>query len=133
MNAAFIKVGLTGCDVGVSYLLPRLVGGSLAAELMMTGRFIDAGRALGVGLLSRVVSPDALLEAGETLVAELLAASPLGLRLTKEGIEINAAAPSLEAAAALEDRQQVLCVASGDFARAVASFQESRRGPARDS
>lgn len=101
MNAAFIKVGLTGCDVGVSYLLPRLVGGSLAAELMMTGRFIDAGRALGVGLLSRVVSPDALLEAGETLVAELLAellaAAPLGLRLTKEGIEISEAPSPVKA------------------------------------
>ena len=52
MNAAFIRAGLTACDMGCSYLLPRLVGLSVASELMMTGKFISAERALKVNLVS---------------------------------------------------------------------------------
>ena len=55
MNCAFIKLGLGGCDIGISYFLPRLVGVSVASELMLTGRFIGAERALAVGLVSEVV------------------------------------------------------------------------------
>jgi len=55
MNCAFIKLGLGGCDIGTSYFLPRLVGVSVASELILTGRFIDAERALTVGLVSEVV------------------------------------------------------------------------------
>jgi enoyl-CoA hydratase len=58
MNAAFIKVGLSACDVGVSYLLPRLVGSSIASELMLTGRFIDTERALRIGLISEIVAKE---------------------------------------------------------------------------
>jgi len=83
MNAAFIKLGLTGCDMGVSYFLPRLVGLSVASELIMTGRFVDAQRSLRIGLVSEVVAEAALEEAGSTLVQELLATSPRGLRMTK--------------------------------------------------
>ncbi len=56
MNAAFIKLGLSACDMGVSYFLPRLVGTSVASELMLTGRFIHAPRALATGLVSEVVA-----------------------------------------------------------------------------
>ena len=124
MNAAFIKVGLTGCDVGVSYHLPRIVGGALAAELLMTGRFLDAERALAHGVVSEVVEPQALHGAGETLVGELLQAAPKALQLTKEALDANVAAPSLESAVALEDRQQALCLTSGEFARRVAAFRK---------
>jgi enoyl-CoA hydratase/carnithine racemase len=62
MNAAYIKAGLTACDMACSYLLPRLVGLSVASELMMTGRFINAERALRVNLVSEVVA-EAELEA----------------------------------------------------------------------
>jgi len=55
MNCAFIKLGLGGCDIGTSYFLPRLVGVSVASELILTGRFIQAERALAVGLVSEVV------------------------------------------------------------------------------
>ena len=58
MNAAYIKIGLSACDMGCSYFLPRLVGTSVASELMLTGRFIEAPRALATGLVSAVV-PDA--------------------------------------------------------------------------
>ncbi len=126
MNAAFIKLGLSSCDMGVSYFLPRLVGASLAAELMMTGRFIHAQRALATGLVSQLV-PDADLEsAGEALVAELLAASPIGLRMTKEGLGHAIDAPSLEAAMAIENRNQLMCAASDDFKEGLAAFLEKR-------
>ncbi len=126
MNAAFIKLGLTSCDMGVSYFLPRLVGASLAAELMMTGRFVDANRALATGLVSQVVADDALEAAGEALVAEMLATSPIGLRMTKEGLGFAIDAPSLEAAIALENRNQLMAAASDDFKEGLAAFLEKR-------
>ncbi|HYW93012.1 MAG TPA: enoyl-CoA hydratase-related protein [Gammaproteobacteria bacterium] len=132
MNVAFIRIGLSGCDVGVSYFLPRMVGTSLAAELMLTGRLIDAQRALRTGLVSEVVSAAELTAAGEALVADMLATSPLGLRLTKEGLNMSVDAPSLEAAVAMEDRQQILCAASGDFREGVDAFLDKREPRYRD-
>ncbi len=52
MNDAFVNLGVSGCELGVSYFLPRHVGLSAAAELMLTGRFIDAQRVLQLGLVS---------------------------------------------------------------------------------
>ncbi len=122
MNAAFIKIGLSGCDVGVSYLLPRLVGTSLASELILTGRFIYADRALQTGLVSSVVPGDRLSEEVKSLVDDMLATSALGLRLTKECLNMNVDATSLEAAIAMEDRNQVLCTQTGEFKSLVSSF-----------
>src|ERR1051326_6902511 len=86
MNAAFIRIGLSACDIGVSYFLPRLVGTSVAAEYMLTGRFIDAERAYQLGLVSRVVPPEALAGEAQAFVDDMLHATPLGLRLTKEAL-----------------------------------------------
>jgi len=126
MNAAFIRIGLSSCDMGVSYFLPRLVGASLAAELMLTGRFIDANRALATGLVSQVVPDDGLEAAGEALVAEMLGTSPMGLRMTKEGLARAIDATSLEAAMAIENRNQLMCAASADFAEGMRAFIEKR-------
>ncbi|PZU77392.1 MAG: enoyl-CoA hydratase [Sphingomonas sp.] len=127
MNAAFIRIGLSACDIGVSYFLPRLVGASLAAELMLTGDFIHAERALACGLVSRVV-PDAELEAAAVpLVERMLDASPLGLRLTKECLRMSIDAPSLESAIAMEDRNQILTVGDNAFAEGLSAFLEKRR------
>jgi len=126
MNAAFIRIGLSSCDMGVSYFLPRLVGASLAAELMLTGRFIDANRALATGLVSQVVADDALEAAGVALAAEMLGTSPMGLRMTKEGLARAIDATSLEAAMAIENRNQLMCAASADFAEGMRSFIEKR-------
>jgi len=126
MNCAFIKIGLSGCEMGASYHLPRLVGTSVAAELLMTGRFIDADRALRVGLLSEVVPQDQLVAAGKALSDDMIATAPLGLRLTKDAFWANVDASSLDAAIAIEDRNQVLTVANGDVAEGVRSFLEKR-------
>jgi enoyl-CoA hydratase/carnithine racemase len=84
MDETFINIGLSGCDVGITYLLPRLVGLSLASELMLTGRSIDARRAERLGLVAEVVADEDLEQAATALAGELCSKSPLGLRRTKE-------------------------------------------------
>ena len=127
MNAAFVRIGLSACDIGVSYFLPRLVGASLAAELMLTGDFIHADRALACGLVSRVVPDDKMEEAAAPLIDQMLTTAPLGLRLTKECLRMSLDAPSLEAAVAMEDRNQILAATSPDFGEGVRAFFEKRR------
>lgn len=126
MNAAYIKIGLGGCDMASSYLLPRLVGRSIASELLLTGRFINAERSLKVGLLSDIVDEDKLLETGLALADEMLLTAPYGLRLTKQALELNTDAQSMEAAMAIEDRQQVILSATQDSAEARTAFFEKR-------
>jgi enoyl-CoA hydratase/carnithine racemase len=126
MNAAFIKLGLSGCDVGVSYFLPRMVGASVAAEYILTGRFMDAQRAYALGLASRVAPLPELEQEAAALAADMIRATPLGLRLSKDALNFAIDAPSLEAAIAMEDRNQVLCTQSDDFAEGIAAFLEKR-------
>lgn len=127
MNAAFIRIGLSACDIGVSYFLPRLVGASVAAEFMLTGDFITADRAERTGLASRVVPDEAMEEVAAPLVEAMLTTAPLGLRLTKECLRMSLDAPSLEAAVAMEDRNQILCATSPDFGEGIRAFFEKRR------
>ena len=127
MNAAYIKIGLSGCEMGTSYHLTRLVGTSVAAELLMTGRFIDAQRALRTGLVSDVVPMDKLESTGAELVNDMLATAPLGLRLTKECFWANVDGNDLSSAIALEDRNQVLTVANGDLHEGMRAFVEKRK------
>lgn len=126
MNAAFIRIGLSACDIGVSYFLPRLVGASLASELLLTGKFIGAERALARGLVSDVVPDDELDAAGETLAREILRNSPLGVELTKEALGMSLDAGSLEQVIAMEDRNQMLCVQSPDVIEGMKAFLEKR-------
>jgi enoyl-CoA hydratase/carnithine racemase len=127
MNAAFIRIGLSACDVGVSYFLPRLVGVSVASELLLTGRFITAPRALATGLVSEVVPDSELGGAAQRLVDDMLLTSPLGLRLTKECLNASVDAGSLEQAIAMEDRNQVLCTQTSDFREGVLAFLQKRQ------
>jgi enoyl-CoA hydratase/carnithine racemase len=126
MNAAFIRIGLSSCDMGTSYFLPRLVGTSIASELMLTGRFIDAERALRVNLVSEVVPEDRLEMALQPYLNEMLTTSPMGLRLTKEGLNLAVDAASLEAAMAVENRNQLLCSRTQDAKEGMAAFVEKR-------
>ena len=127
MNCAFIKLGLSSCDMGVSYFLPRLVGASIASELMLTGRFIHAERAHAVGLVAEVVADDQLENAAQPWIEDLLHASPMGLRMTKEGLAMAIDAGSLEAAMAIENRNQLMTSKSGNFAEGMRAFMEKRR------
>lgn len=132
MNAAYIKIGLGGCDMGSSYFLPRLVGSSLASEMILTGRFIDAERALSSGFVSGVVESGDLDVAAQQIVSEMLLTAPMGLRLSKDALNRNIDAPGFEAALAIEDRQQVLLAQTSDAREAQAAFLEKRPPQFRD-
>lgn len=126
MNAAFIRIGLSACDMGSSYFLPRLVGTSVASELMLTGRFINADRALATNLVSEVVPDDQLEAAAQPYIDEMLMTSPMGLRLTKEGLNLAIDAAGLEAAMAIENRNQLMCSKTSDAKEGMMAFVEKR-------
>ncbi len=126
MNAAFIRIGLSACDMGSSYFLPRLVGTSVASELMLTGRFIQAERALATGLVSEVVPDGKLEEAAQSYIDEMVTTSPMGLRLTKECLNHSIDAGSLEAAMAVENRNQLMCGRTSDAQEGMRAFVEKR-------
>lgn len=126
MNAAFIRIGLSACDMGSSYFLPRLVGTSVASELMLTGRFINAERALSTNLVSEVVPDDQLEAAAQPYIDQMLNTSPMGLRLTKEGLNVAIDAAGLEAAMAIENRNQLMCSKTSDAKEGMQAFIEKR-------
>ncbi len=126
MNAAFIRLGVSACDMGVSYFLPRMLGTSLAKHYMLTGRFIEAQRALELGLVSAVVEEGAIDAEVDALLEDLLRATPLALRMTKEAFDHAVDMSSLESVLALEDRNQILGVQGEDFAEGVRAFLEKR-------
>jgi enoyl-CoA hydratase/carnithine racemase len=123
---SFIRVGVTGCDIGTSWLLPRLVGAARAHELMLTSRRFDAAEALRIGLVTSVTGPAELTtEVGTTLDA-LLSAPPLSLSLTKQGMWLALEIPSFDAAVEMENRQQVLTSLTADADEAMASYRARR-------
>ncbi len=125
-NNAFINIGFSGSDLASSYHLPRLIGMSRAAEILYTGRFISAEEAEKIGLVSKVVDDTKLLNAAIGLAEELLKKSPLGLRMTKQAINLSLDSPSLETMIQLENRTQMLCSVSDDLMEGVQSFFEKR-------
>jgi enoyl-CoA hydratase len=125
-NVAFVRVGLSGCDIGVSWLLPRLIGASRAWELMLTGRIIDAPEADHIGLVTRVVADEALLDTALETAALIVANSPWGVRMTKEVAWSQLEIGSLQAGIDIENRTQILSSFTGDHREAVAAFFEHR-------
>jgi enoyl-CoA hydratase len=116
-NAA-IALGLSGAEMGMSYLLPRIVGSGLAADWMLTGRTVDASEAYRWGLVSELVPDDQLVERGLEVAAQIAAHSPLGVQMTKRALQVNTDAPDLLAAIELENRNQVITHATGEAAAA---------------
>jgi enoyl-CoA hydratase len=125
-NVAFIRVGLSGCDIGVSYLLPRLIGASRAFELMLTGRMVDATEADRIGLVSKVVPDGKVVDAALETAQLIRGNSPFGVWMTKEVMWDNLEASSLQAAIDLENRTQLLSSYTGDMGEALAAFLEKR-------
>src|SRR5271155_1221003 len=97
-RAAFINIGLSNCDMGTSWLLPRLIGASRSHELMLTGRRLGSEEALAIGLVADVVAQERLLERALQAAQEIAALSPWGVRLTKRGIWTTLEIPSQQAA-----------------------------------
>ncbi len=126
MNDAFARIGMSGCELGVSYFLPRLVGLPVARELIYTGRFLDAARAVAIGLASARAPDDQLEALAEPLIDDLLSVSPTGLRQSKRTLDAALAVDNLETVIDLESRAQSLCQETGDFQEAMRAFLEKR-------
>lgn len=122
----FIRAGFSACDLGVSWLLPRIIGAGRAQELMLTGRRFDAAEALAGGLLARVVDPADLLASARETAAQILANPPLSVELTKVGVQIALETPGFRAAVEFENRQQMIPAMTEDRQEATAAFLERR-------
>ena len=125
-NAAFIRIGLSACDIGTSWLLPRLVGAARAQELMSTGRIFDASEAERIGLVLETVPGDSLLDRAYDKAAEIMLNSPIGVALTKEGMWSALEIPGLQAAIDLENRQQIMATFSDDAQETLRARSEKR-------
>ena len=122
----FIKLGLGGCDIGVSYTLPRIVGAGQAFDLILTARTVHADEALRLGLVSRLSTGPVLDDA--LAVAETLCGyGGFGVESTKQVLWANLGAPSLEAALQVENRSQILASTSGELREAAAAFATRTR------
>jgi enoyl-CoA hydratase len=125
-NVAFVRIGLSGCDIGVSWLLPRLVGASRAFELLLTGRFVQADEAERIGLVGRVVDDGQTLDAALELASAITANSPMGVWMTKEVMWDQLEVPSLQAGIDLENRTQIMTTFTADHPEAMAAFLQRR-------
>src|SRR6476646_2485740 len=101
--SAFIKTGMTGTDIGVSYLLPRLIGAARAFDMIVTGRTVDAAEAERMGIVSRVSAPETCWNDTRELTGVIAGYTSHGLRNTKEVMWHNLDTPSMAAAIALEN------------------------------
>ena len=124
--AAFIKIGVSGCDIGTSYLLPRLVGAGRAHEMMLTGRIVDAEEAERIGIVLDLSDDDRLMDRALEQAELILENAPYAVRMTKETMWASLDMASFESSVALENRTQVLCLTTDDQAEAVAAFLEKR-------
>ncbi len=125
-NVAFVRIGFSACDIGTSWLLPRIVGVARSQELMLTGRIIDADEALRIGLVVDVVPPDQLEDAAMAKAQEVIRNSPFGVALTKEAMWTALEIPALQSAIDLENRQQILASHTADAREAMTAFIEKR-------
>ena len=125
-NAAFVRIGLSAGDVGNSWSLPRVIGLGRAAEIMLTGRFVDADEAAQIGLVNRVVPAEQLLDAAFEIADQIAANSPFGVTLTKRVLNTNVDAGSLTQAVEVENRGQTLATRGSDFREALTAFREKR-------
>ncbi|MFV0260390.1 MAG: enoyl-CoA hydratase/isomerase family protein [Acidimicrobiales bacterium] len=121
-GTAFVRLGISGCDIGVSWLLPRLIGASRAGELMLSGRVFDADEADRLGLVTRVVDDAQLLAEAVTVAESIARNSPMGVWMTKEVMWSNLEVGSLQAGIDLENRNQILTSQTEDSRRAMAGF-----------
>ncbi len=110
-HTAFIKIGLSGAELGAAWRLQRTMGLSRAREALLTGRPIDAKDALRTGLVSNVVPDGELDEYGMGIANAMLAAQPDALRLTKRSLDAALEIGSVDAAMELEERAQMLMIA----------------------
>ena len=124
-NAAFVRIGFSAGDLGASWLLPRLIGPGMAAELAFTGRQVHAEEAARIGLVNRVSAEGELMTDALAMAAQIVANSPAGIRISKSALRVNQET-SFAAALELENRGQTLLTTTHDFPEALAAFKDKR-------
>lgn len=125
-NAAFIRIGLSACDIGTSWLLPRIVGAARSQELMLTGRLFDSEEAERIGLVVERMPDEGLLDRAIEKANEVMKNSPIGVALTKEGMWTALEIPGMQAAIDLENRQQIMVSQTADAREGQRAFMEKR-------
>jgi enoyl-CoA hydratase len=126
--SAFIRTGLTGTDIGISYLLPRLIGNARAFDLILSGREIDAVEAERYGLVSQVVADEVLLDHAVDYASIMAGYTRTGLLMTKEVLWHNVDTTSMTAAIAMENRNQNLAGRAADVREYMASYRNRTTG-----
>ncbi|HEY2427413.1 MAG TPA: enoyl-CoA hydratase-related protein [Acidimicrobiales bacterium] len=123
---AFVKIGASGAEMGLSWLLQRIVGATRAAELVLTGRRVDGAEAERIGLVLKTVPDDELLPAAHALADEIVSNTPMGTWMGKATLWSNLEIPSLEAAIDLEARTQILTLGTEDAKEQLLAYRERR-------
>jgi enoyl-CoA hydratase len=123
----FIKLGLGGCDIGVSYLLPRIIGAGPAFDLILTARVVDADEALRLGIVSRLSRNSSVVDDALSVAETLCSYGKFGVESTKQVLWANLDATSLQAALHLENRSQILASTSGELSEASEAFRRRPR------
>lgn len=122
---AAVRIGLSGGESGISYLLPRLIGASRAFDILLTGRPIEPEEAQRIGLILKLVEPRDLLDEAIGYARTVLGNSPFSVAHTKKMMWENLDA-SFAAAIASENRTQILAAMTQDYREATAAFTEKR-------
>jgi len=125
-NSTGIVNGLTSTELGVSWLLPRLIGASRSNDILLTGRKVDAAEADRIGLVSRVVPADDLVPTALEVAGAMTRFSPYGLAMTKDITWVNLETTSLESAIEIEDRNQLLLGFTENLPEAIRAFDQGR-------
>ena len=120
----FVRLGLHP-GMGSTWTLPRLVGPSLAAELLYTGRLIDGDEAVRIGLASRALPAAEVSGAARALAVEIAASAPLAVRGARRSLA-ESESSDLDAQLAFEAAEQALCYASDDMREGLAAARASR-------
>lgn len=124
--APFLKLGFSAGDLGLTWLLPRLIGASRAAEIFYRARSVTAAEAHDLGLLATLADEGADLDAALELAADLLKRSPFGLRHTKELLNLSLDASGLRGHLAVENRTQTMAFLTEDLVEGLAATMEKR-------
>jgi enoyl-CoA hydratase len=126
-RAAGINNGLTAAELGISYLLPRAIGTSRAAEIMLTGRDVDAEEAERIGLVSAVAPDEKLLETAYEMAERIVGFSRVGIELTKRALKMSLDASSLTAHMDHEGTTQLFVrLTTQNFEEAVRARKQKR-------
>ena len=123
---AFVKIGASGAEMGLSWLLQRIVGATRAAELVLTGRRVDGEEAAKIGLVLETVPDGEVVNAALALAQQIIVNTPMGTWMGKATLWSNLEIPSLEAAIDLEARTQILTLGTDDAREQLAAFREGR-------